>query len=188
MQADIKELRELLDLKDEFKEKEKEASEMRKLSYKANDRARKRLEACIEKDKEMLNSYRESIKEKKNSFMGKTILIPEEYKDNNIGGLVDHSCFNDLPTGVKFTIDGFPSDWITLRARGYGIIDKNDDKSYGNGSLSPSLRELIEFFEFVDEGKKKKKNYKRMWGDLKHILNQYGKLKKIMTDIEDEYE
>lgn len=188
MQADIKELRVLLDLRDEFKEKEKEASEMRKLSYKANDRAKKRLKVCIEKDKEMLNSYRKSIKEKKNSFIGQTILIPEEHKDNNIGGLVDHSCFNNLPTGVEFTIDGLSSDWITLRARGYGLMDKDDSKSYGNGSLTPSLRELIEFFEFVDEGKKKRRNYERMWNDLKRILKQYGKLAKIMTDVEAEYE
>lgn len=187
MQASIEELRELIDLKDEYKDKEKQASEMRKLSYQASDRAKKRLLACIEKDDELLKSYRESIKKKEDSFADQTILIPEEYTDNNIGGIIDHSFFRNLPVGIEFTITGFPSDWIKLRAIGYGVLEKGNSDAYGNGALAPSLRDLVEFFESI-KGKKKKRNYERMWGDLKHNLKQYGKLINIMTNIEDEYE
>ena len=61
-------------------------------------------------------------------------------KGNGIKCTQDHMCtwYDEIPSDIDFTIEKdslFGS--ISLVAYGYGQLQPHDEKSYGNGSLSP---------------------------------------------------
>lgn len=80
----------------------------------------------------------------KEDFLNKHFRFP---KDNKIEWSMDFLVYpEDIPHDIDFELtDCIDDELVTLRARGYGIIERNKPEYYGNGAISVKLKDIIDY-------------------------------------------
>jgi len=80
----------------------------------------------------------------KNLYISKCFIFPE---NNDIPWGQDFCCYRgDIPHNIKFELTDFINDErVTLRAKGYGVISRTEEKAYGNGSICVEIKDIIPY-------------------------------------------